>query len=100
MNLDSSLKYVFRYDVVTENTRFILNLAAPMDGATWPGHEFKKGSEEFKALLGTPHRKGIAFLIATHPNEMPGKDIESINTFVTRRAFGIQVYHMLFTLTD
>ena len=94
-----NLKYVFRHEIVTPDTRFIMNLAEPMSGAIWPGHTFRKGTEEFQALLGTSHGRGIAFLVATHPNEMPGKDIESATCFVTKDAFGRDVYHMLFTLS-
>ena len=66
MDIGSALKYIFRYDVVTEDTRFIMNLAAPVNSVKWPGHKFNKGSEEFQALLGTPHGKGIVYMIATH----------------------------------
>lgn len=95
-----SLKYIFRHEIVTENTRFIMNLAEPLNGAVWPGHTFRKGTDEFQALLGTAHGRGIAFLVATHPDEMPGKDIESVRCLVTKDAFGRDEYHMLFVLSS
>ena len=63
--------------------------------AVWPGYTFKKGSEEFQALLGTPHGKGVVNLLVGHADQMPEKDIESITIF----SYAGDSYHLLFTLT-
>ena len=60
---------------------------------------FAKGTDGFKALLGTPHGNGVSFLIAKHPKYMPGKDIESARIFCTRNDFGFYHANILFTLT-
>lgn len=67
----------------------------------WPGDTFLKGSEQHKALMGTPHGKGISWIINKHPKEMPNKDVEAITIFVTRPRFQDVGYHynLLFILT-
>ena len=35
-------------------------------------------------MLGTPHGKGIVYFLVQHPNQMPGKQGESITIFTTR----------------
>ena len=98
-----SLKYIFRHNCVTEATRAIIEIAAGVGvgsfSAEWPGIEYRKGTEGFQALLGTPHGKGVVWLVVDHPNEMPGKDIESITMFTTPATLGGAAYCLLFTLT-
>lgn len=67
----------------------------------WPGDTFKKGTQEYQALMGTPHGKGISWIINKHPQEMAGKNVEAITIFVTRPNFGGVAYHynLLFILT-
>lgn len=99
------LKYIFKHDVITPETAGIMYIAAdraghPGDGqmkANWPGVRFPKGTEEFQALLGTPHGKGIVYLVVHHPNELGTKNIESITVLTARPSRGL---HLLFTLTD
>ena len=112
-----SLKYVFKHDVVTAETKDIMKKAAllsdpeyagqdpdtyPDDSFSrqWPGLVFRNGSPGFQALLGTPHGKGVAWLLVDHPDEFPGKDIESITMFTTTGIEDINEYSLLFTLTD
>lgn len=99
----SGLKYVFRHQIVTTNTLYIMELAgngadAPAGQtlqAPWPGKEFAMGSEQFEALMGTVHAISIVTLLVTHPNELGTKSIEKITVFTTD-----DDYHMLLTLTD
>ena len=65
--------------------------------APWPGKEFRPGSTGFVALLGTPHGRGIVYLLIQHPNQLPGKSLESIRVFTTKE--GRNKYHLLFTLS-
>ena len=102
-----NLKYVFRQAIVTPITRTIIEEARRRQDPpatrgntvdfSWPGYKFTPGSEEFAALLGTPHGSGVMFLLATHPNELPGKTVELINIFNTPDVGGD--YHMLLTLS-
>ncbi|KAL8692745.1 MAG: hypothetical protein Q9218_002282 [Villophora microphyllina] len=111
----STLRYIFKHEIVTPSTRNIMRAAAglemipeedqdpkePEQGeqleVPWPGHQFLPGTQEFQALMGTPHGKGIAYLILQHRNEMPGKTIESITMFTTGDD---EEYSLLFTLTE
>ena len=96
-----TLKYIFKNFITTQSTEGVIEMAAN-PGRTrdlfekpWPGYRYAKGTEEFQALLGTPHGKGVVWVIIQHPNELPNKDIESITTFTVGPD-----YHLLFTLTD
>lgn len=97
----TSLKYVFRHDIATAETKGIIDRAAGvgMDQfiSAWPGIKFLPGEVEFQALLGTAHGKGVAYLIADH-RELRLKNIESVNLFTTYGAPAS--YHLLFTLTN
>ena len=69
----------------------------------WPGHTFLPGSLEFQALLGIPHGKGVVRLLTQHPDELPGKEVESITIFTTTNHYSTEAddtsYDILFTLT-
>ena len=107
----SDLRYIFRHDIATFNTKVIMEQAAAKhegepiaEGefeAEWPGYEFTKADEQFTALLGTIHGKTIVDLIVTHDTGLPGKSIESVTIFSTEGNvdFG-EAYHMLWTLKD
>lgn len=94
------LKYIFRHDIITHVTKTVIALAAGTDGEgeipMWPGRTFKLGDPRFVALLGTPHGRGIVYLLTQHPIGLPGKSIATITAF--RASFIGQ--HLLFTLTD
>ena len=59
----SSLKYIFRHYVVTEETIFVIerifgvNRGNFPDGEEWPGRKLVPNEENFWAVLGTPHGK-------------------------------------------
>lgn len=107
----SQLRYIFRYNVVTADTKFIIEQAAGRKENVnietgefeelWPGYEFLVGVDEFTALLGTVYGRSIVDLIMTHPNELPGKSIASVTIFATEgdEETG-EDYHMLWKLTD
>ena len=107
----SQLEYIFRYDVVTSNTKFIIEQAAAMEEeepieegefeAAWPGYKFVLGDDRFTALLGSVHGTSIVDLLVTHVNEMGTKSIESVTIFTTEGDVETgEAYHMLWTLKD
>lgn len=75
-----------------------MELAAEEDefGEEWPGITFQPEAEEFWALMGTPHGKGVAYMLTDRPYGLRGKNIESITMFVT----DADKYNLLFVLTD
>lgn len=98
----SSLKYVFKHHVVTDFTKRVMERVA---GASigeddfdrpWPGITVAKGGPRFRALLGTPHGKGVVWLLISHPDLFPNKDILKITMFTDEDGS----YQLLFTLTD
>ena len=108
----NDLKYIFKHDIRTTSTQGIMDLAGLPDDEhddlpddddidnsfeeEWPGIKFVPGEDEFQALLGTPHGRGIVWMLVDHPNELGGKTIESITMFT---AGSDDNYNLLFTLT-
>ena len=64
-------------------------------GEDWPGITFQAGAERFRALMGTPHRKGVAYMLIDSPYGLRDKNIASITMFVTEA----DKYNLLFVLT-
>lgn len=100
-----ALKYIFRHHVITPETKAVMEhvagAAEDLLDAPWPGHVFGFPSNFYTALLGTPHGRGIVYLLTQHADGLAGKNIKSITVFTTQ---GIAVddyeaYHPLFTLT-
>lgn len=98
-------KYVFRHHIITDETKAIMEhvtgVGEDLLYAPWPGHVFKFPSNSYTGLLGTPHGRGIAFMLTQHATDLAGKELDSITIFTTE---GImedehEAYHMLFTLT-
>lgn len=88
----ASLKYIFKNHVNTEATEDVIWAALarkqpPEEFApAWPGYTYTPGkddNDEFTALLGTPHGRGVAYLLADHPTGMGNKRIESIVLFTS-----------------
>lgn len=99
------LKYIFRHDISTENTRFIIESAVGAGDndfvSDWPGTSFTMGQDQFEALIGTVHGVSIVTLITTHPNERGTKSIAKVTIFTTfDEDEGEDSYHMLWTLTE
>lgn len=95
----TSLKYIFKHDVITDNTRYIMEQAVGVgedDFETeWPGIRYMRGSTHYQALMGTPHGTSMAWLLIDHPNDLRGREIESITMFISD-----DNYNLLFTLND
>jgi len=95
----STLKYIFKHDVITHETREVMAQAAGAnedgDLPEWPGKTFRLGDPRFEALLGTPHGRGVVYLLTQHSIGLTGKSIESITVFAAILAD----YQLLFTLT-
>ena len=72
----SALKYIFRYDVSTDDTVFIMEQVLGLgrddlpDGeeGAWPGYKFVPGHDEFWALLGTVHGKYTSAFFHSSPS--------------------------------
>lgn len=97
-----TLKYIFRHEVATKFTRQVMALCVggvdPETGhlPRWPGRTFRLGSDEFQAVLGTPHSRSIVYLLTQHPRELPFISIDSITIFSVT---SMNDFQLLFTLT-
>ena len=94
-----NLKYVFRHHVVTLLTRQIIFQAVGSNVPHWPGRRFTPDDDQYMALLGTAHGRGVANLVAQHRNYLGSKNIESITVFATQSPTHGPENHLLFTLT-
>ena len=76
------LKYVFRYEVVNPNTVVIVEQATGrLRRSLWPGLTFPMSDERGRAILGTPNGAGVAYLLATHKEQLGDKTIESVQVW-------------------
>jgi len=100
------LKYTFRHHVITASTKAVMEhvagAAEDLLYAPWPGYVIEPPSTFYTALLGTPHGRGVVYLLTQHASGLAGKEIESITIFTTQ---GIleddnEAYHLLFELTE
>ncbi|CAI9628589.1 unnamed protein product [Alternaria burnsii] len=65
-----SLNYIFRIQIQNSGTFLVLNKIIMMHGRSmyelWPGITIDIQSEEGKAILGTPHGSGVAWMLIQH----------------------------------
>ncbi|KAL8830745.1 MAG: hypothetical protein Q9170_005594 [Blastenia crenularia] len=74
-----NLRYIFRDKTNNGVTRAIIDHINGLEehpdtlDLPWPGHTYDMRTDDGKALLGTPHGIGVAFLIADHSNVLARK---------------------------
>lgn len=81
---DSELKYVLRYDVLNLKTGFVveaINVANGADTMPWPGVDYDAGSDQGRALLGTPNGSSVAYMLVQHKRRLGHKTVEKITVF-------------------
>ncbi|KAL8760815.1 MAG: hypothetical protein Q9184_003019 [Pyrenodesmia sp. 2 TL-2023] len=80
----SNLRFIFRHGVANGVTRAIIDhVTGSKDGefrSPWPGRTFDMRADDGKALLGTPHGIGVAYLIADH-SDVLGRKIPFARVF-------------------
>ena len=86
MNNADKLRFVFWFLVDDPDTNDIVNNALTYTGNSlkteWPGTTFAMGSDEGKAILGTPTGTAVAELLSTHKGNMgPLKTISFVTAF-------------------
>ncbi|RYN55588.1 hypothetical protein AA0114_g3153 [Alternaria tenuissima] len=74
-----SLNYIFRIQIQSSETLLVLNKIIKMHGRSmyelWPGITFDIQSEEGKAILGTPHGSGVAWMLIQHSKALRERTI-------------------------
>lgn len=85
-----NLNYVFRVQIVNDNTRFIVSraLGSTSVGA-WPGTAFNMDTDQGRAILGTPNGSGVAWFLINHQMQMGTRTVKSVNVFSTEN--GLQL---------
>jgi hypothetical protein len=74
------LKYIIRYEIATAETTAIIEQAVGEEWqeTQWPGLIISMNEERGRAILGTPHGLGVAYLLATHKLHLGEKAIKSV----------------------
>lgn len=95
------LKYVFRVDITNETVERLISeeVYSVKTGLEWPDsvrREWKIGTSEYKALLGTPLGRGVVALVL-RGYDRGMKLISSISTFSDEHKVSM---HMLFVISD
>ncbi|KAL8942063.1 MAG: hypothetical protein Q9216_001875 [Gyalolechia sp. 2 TL-2023] len=104
-NQAGKLRYIFRDNVVTAETKGVIDQMFGIPKGTldlkWPGKTFDvKKTKEGKGLLGTAHGSGIAWLMADHKAELGERNLK-VTVFTSAGSHMDQkTYNMLFELAD
>jgi hypothetical protein len=81
----SMIEYIFRLRILHPATRSVLDRIVNMqnDGnySIWPGVTFDIASDEGKAILGTVHGAGVAWILIQRKKEFGGRRIGSVRVF-------------------
>ncbi|KAF2125413.1 hypothetical protein P153DRAFT_112702 [Dothidotthia symphoricarpi CBS 119687] len=81
----ADLKYVLRYRIQNNDTQAIIRHlcgeTGPGDGLLWPGVTFRMDEDSGKALLGTPHGSGIAWLLIQHKKQLGHKTLDKVTLY-------------------
>ncbi|KAL8695434.1 MAG: hypothetical protein Q9218_000012 [Villophora microphyllina] len=99
-----NLRYIFRDNVINNDTKGVIDQVFKIPSYSfdlkWPGKTFDVATtDDGKALLGTPHGSGIAWILADHKDVLGNRGLK-ITCFTGDGFFrpGTQ-YYMLFELT-
>ena len=109
-----SLRFIWQHHVVNEDTKRVIEQAAGVDPGKfdhpYPGIEIeptamddntigpKPDQMKFEALLGSPNRAGVAWLLVSRRKKFPSLNIKSVRIFTILHKNGATYYQMLFTL--
>ncbi|KAH6858863.1 hypothetical protein BKA58DRAFT_444049 [Alternaria rosae] len=83
-NENLELRYVLRYSVMDDVTRFVLtylSLQGRFALKEWRGTTYSAGSVEFNALLGSPNGAGVAYLLIQHKKGLGHKTVDKVTVF-------------------
>ncbi|KAL8933167.1 MAG: hypothetical protein Q9216_006493 [Gyalolechia sp. 2 TL-2023] len=86
-----NLRYVFRDKINNDETRGIIDKIHQLDehpdtlDLPWPGHTYDMRTDDGKALLGSPHGIGLAYLIRDH-SDVLGRKIPFAHVFTVSNA--------------
>lgn len=93
-----SLKAVWHRAVINPST---LGLATRLfavndwtDVAAWPGKDFKPGTDEFAALIGSENGKGVVYLLLQHKQQLGAR------SFTNARIWKDDTLHVLYSIDD
>lgn len=96
-----SLQYIFRDNIVTADTRAVIDEAIEpkkFGDLAWPGKTFSQGELAGQALMGTPHGAGIAWMLIDHADVMRKRDIDITVYSGAGNGPGKPFYYLLFNL--
>jgi hypothetical protein len=87
-NRIAALKYIFRCNIINDDTRAIVRHVESRIGRTignWPGEVFPitKSDENGLAILGTPNGAGVAYFLFQHKEYFWEKTISKVRVWKT-----------------
>ncbi|EMC94355.1 hypothetical protein BAUCODRAFT_123996 [Baudoinia panamericana UAMH 10762] len=71
-NLTSQLRYILPLNIVTTATIGIIEQAAGFETGEWPDRTWLPDDDEFAALMGAAHGKGVARFGCQHKEVLGG----------------------------
>ena len=77
------LNYVFRFEIFNLDTKAVMQHILGGSDGSWPGIEVSMSDPGGLAMLGTPNGRGVAWLLATHQDQLGRRTVESIRVWST-----------------
>ena len=75
------LNYVFRFEIRNPDTREVIQRLLGRTYRPWPGVDAQMSNPGGLAMLGTPHGRGVAWLLASHKEQFGKRTIESVRVW-------------------
>lgn len=73
------LHYIFQSNIMNQESKMVIERAAGgLNNLQWPGKIFEMASSEGRAILGSPNGRGVAFLLATHKEQLGQRTVERV----------------------
>jgi hypothetical protein len=93
-----ALKAVWHRAIINPNTRDLAARLSAVDDWTkvpdWPGKDFKPGTDEFAALVGSDNGKGIVYFLLQHRTQLGAR------TITNARVWKDHTLHILYSIDD
>ena len=92
------LNYVFRFEIANADTKEVIRRILGGEESPWPGVEVSMRDPAGLAMLGTPNGLGIAWLLATHKDQLGTRTIESVRVWTGAVGTDGRLYHAYFKI--
>lgn len=88
-----NLRYIFRWNIQNSDSKALLQQVLAKqkldEPRAWPGTRLLMDSPDAQAILGSPNGLGVAYLLATHKEQLGFKVVYSVSIFATEDDYSL-----------